>query len=84
VNTEILRRLHADRPFRPFVIFLANGREMPVTHPEMLAVSPTNRSAVVFTGGDDFHIIDLLLATGIQVRSQPPAPGPSAEAAAGA
>jgi hypothetical protein len=40
---EQLRRMHQARPFQPFDIFLADGRSLPVDHPEMLAIAPPGR-----------------------------------------
>ena len=39
VNTETIRQAVLDRPFKPFVLRLNDGREFHVPHPEYVAVS---------------------------------------------
>ena len=41
---EQLQKMHQARPFKPFDIHLADGRTLPVEHPEMLAVPPPGRT----------------------------------------
>lgn len=84
MNAEILRRAHTARPFIPFTIHLTEGRQFLIPHPVLLSVSRTGRGAVVFTEGDDFHDLDLLLATGIHVHSPPTPAGPPHGSANGA
>lgn len=63
---EQLAKLHNQRPFKPFVIQLADGRSMRVSHPEMLARPP--RAGRTFTVYDDeglASIIDLLLVVNL-------------------
>jgi hypothetical protein len=67
MRIEKLRLLHTARPFRPFVIHLADGRHIPVEHPEFLAQSPSGRTIYVETSGDKGHHIDLLLVTDLEV-----------------
>ena len=63
MTIEQLRNLHQARPFRPFTICLADGRNMQVSHPELLTHSPGGRTLIVFHGGESFSILDLLLVT---------------------
>jgi hypothetical protein len=62
---EKLRRIQKARPFRPFVLHLADGREVRVRHPELLMLDPTGRIAVVFYPDGDLHIVDIPLVTEI-------------------
>jgi len=50
------------QPFQPFVIHMADGRAIPVPHPELIAYKSGSRTAVI-VDGDAFESIDLLLAT---------------------
>jgi hypothetical protein len=72
MNAETLRQaLHA-RPFRPFILYMADGEKLPVIHPDYIAISPTGRTAHVFAkGGDAAELVDLLLVTRIGYRSTP-------------
>ncbi len=67
MTSDQLRRVHNTRPFRRFVLRLADGTKIGVRHPECLSYSPSGRTAVVFGDKDDFEIIDLLLVAAIEV-----------------
>jgi hypothetical protein len=78
--------LHA-RPFHRFVLHLADGRALPVDHPELMALAPSGRTAVVVQKDDSTSIIDLMLVTELTVggprkrtRSQPRRAGPETPA----
>ena len=67
MKIEELRILYSARPFRPFVIHLADGREIPVEHPEFLAVAPSGHNVIVYGTDNSFNIIDLALSTDLEV-----------------
>ena len=46
---------------------MADGRSLPVTHPELIAYKTGTRTAIVVYD-DSFEFIDLLLATGLKFR----------------
>ena len=71
MTIEQLRAVHEARPFRPFVIRLADGRALPVPHSEFLSHSPTGRTVIVYHEDDAFSIVDLLLVTEIEVLGSP-------------
>ena len=60
MTTEQLKSAHGRRPFVPFVIRQADGRETRVTHPEALAYGG-GRIAVYVHQDGRFEVIDLLL-----------------------
>ena len=62
-----LRQLFEARPFRPFTIHLADGRQLPVVHREFIAASPSGRTAIVYQPDDSFNVVDLLLVTDLEV-----------------
>jgi len=68
MNIEQLRKLYEARPFRPFIIHLADGQQIPVQHAEFLATSPSGRIITVFLPDDTANIIDLLLVTNLEVK----------------
>ncbi len=47
---------------------MADGREIPVVHPELALASSTGRTTVVVQPDDTFKIIDLLLVTDLEYR----------------
>lgn len=55
-------------PFRPFTVHLADGRQIAVRHQDYAFLSPTGRTLIVYEDDDSFQILDLMLATGVQVN----------------
>ena len=72
MTIEQLRNVHQATPFRPFTIYLADGREFLVPHREFLSHSPSGRTVIVFDSHDSFDVIDLLLVTDLNVHARPP------------
>jgi len=72
MNVEQLREVHQARPFRPFTLHIADGREITVPHPEFLAQFPTGRAVIVTQPNDDYDVIDLLLVFSIEVGNGKP------------
>ena len=68
MTSETLQKAMRVQPFQPFVIHMADGREIAVAHPELIAYKAGTRTAVVMYG-DSFEFIDLLLATGLEYRN---------------
>jgi hypothetical protein len=69
MTIEQVKQLYNAAPFKPFVIYLADGRRIPVKHREFMAASPSGRTIVVYEEDDSFNIIDLLLVTSLEVRN---------------
>lgn len=57
-------------PFRPFTIRLADGRAVAVPHQEYALLSPTGRTLIVYQNDDSFQILDLMLATGVEMNGK--------------
>lgn len=68
MTIEQLRKMHRTVPFQPFEIHLADGRSLPVDHPEVLAVVPPGRTVGVGLADGTMEIIDLLLVTSLKPR----------------
>ncbi len=69
MTIEQVKQLYNAAPFQPFVIYLADGRRIPVKHREFMATSPSGRTIVVYEEDDSFNIIDLLLVTSLEVKN---------------
>ena len=69
MTIEQIKKMHETRPFQPFDIHLADGRSLPVEHPEFLLRSPTGRTIVVGLFDGTHEIVDLLLVTSLKSRS---------------
>jgi hypothetical protein len=67
MTTQELERMHRARPFVPFSIFVGDGREIRVDHPEMMAYAPKAPTCAVWSDGA-FEIIDLRLITTLKPR----------------
>ena len=68
MTIEQVRRLYEAQPFQPFVIHLADGREVPVLHREFIMAAPSGRTIVVCQPDDTFNIVDLLLVTDLEIK----------------
>jgi len=69
MTTDQLQNVWKAEPFRPFIVHLADGRQIKVGHPEFLIRSPSGRSIIVYQPDDSFNVIDLLLVTDLEVGS---------------
>lgn len=68
MTIEQLRQLRQSQPFQPFTMHLADGRQIPVRHPEFMATSPSGRTVIVYQPDESFNIVDLLLVTDLEVN----------------
>jgi hypothetical protein len=68
MTIEQLRKMHEERPFQPFDIHLADGRSIPVEHPEFLSRSPTGRTISIGLSDGTHEVVDLLLVTSLKPR----------------
>jgi len=77
MTIEQVRHAYQATPFRPFVLHLADGREIRVRSREFMSFSPSGRTIIVHQADDSYNVIDLLLVTDIEVkngRRRAPAP----------
>jgi len=68
MTIEELAKMHQRRPFDPFDLYLADGRTLPVEHPEFLARSPAGRTISVGLADGSHEIVDLLLVVSLKPR----------------
>jgi hypothetical protein len=68
MTIERLRYFYNAQPFRPFLIPLADGRQIPVQHREFIATAPSGRTVTVYQPDDSLNVIDLLLVTDLEVK----------------
>ncbi len=68
MTIERINDLYNSQPFQPFVLHLADGRNIAVQSREFIAQAPNGRTLVVFQPNDRMHIIDLLLVTDAEVK----------------
>lgn len=63
MTIEQLRKAHQARPFKPFALRTADGREYAARHPEFLLITPSGRTVVVADTDETVEHIDLLLVS---------------------
>ena len=80
MTVDQLRAVLRAQPFRPFTIHMADGRSFLVRHPDFISHSPSGRTLIVYGNDESFSILDLLLASELEVH--PPTERLSDEAAA--
>jgi hypothetical protein len=68
MTIEQLRNFYSAQPFRPFVLHLANGRQVAVHHPEFLAAAPSGRTITVYQPDDTLNVVDLLVVTDLEIK----------------
>ena len=74
MTIEQLKKAHSASPFIPFTIHMGNGRSFRVDHPEFLSQSPSGRTVIVHQSDDSYSVLDLLLATELEVHTTPSSP----------
>ena len=67
MTIDRLRNLYDARPFQPFVMHMANGREVPVLHREFIMAAPSGRTVIVVQPDDTVNIVDLPLVTDLKL-----------------
>jgi hypothetical protein len=75
MTIDKVREVYNARPFQPFVMHLADGRNLMVQHPENLASSPSGRTIHVDLPDDTSHFVDLLLVTDLEINPTVRGPG---------
>ena len=68
MTIEQLRNFYSAQPFQPFIMHLADGRAIPVLHPEFMASAPSGRTITVYQPDDTLNVIDLLLVTDLELK----------------
>ncbi len=68
MTIEKVKELYEAKPFRPFVIHLADGRAVPVQHRDFIMAVPSGRTLIVLQPDDTMNIIDLLLVTDVELK----------------
>jgi hypothetical protein len=68
MTAEQLRAMREAQPFKPFIIHLADGRSLPVSHRDFVSQSPSGRTIIVYKSDEAFNIVDLYLVTDLEVQ----------------
>ncbi len=65
-----VKDLLAARPFTPFTIYIADGREVRVLSPDHAHIHPTRARVVVYSEDGRTHFFPPLLMSGVTVDSE--------------
>ena len=68
MTVDQLRAAYEMQPFRPFIIHLADGREIAVPSREFIYLLPFGRTIIVAQPDGTFSIVDLLLVTEVEFK----------------
>lgn len=68
MTIEQLQTVYNAQPFRPFVLHIADGRQIQVLHPDFIMPVPSGRTIFVVQPDDTANIVDLLLVTDIEFK----------------
>ena len=68
MTIEQLRNSYDAQPFQPFVMHLADGREVPVRHRDFMMSAPNGRTVAVYQPDSTLNVVDLLLVTDLEVK----------------
>jgi hypothetical protein len=68
MTIEQLQTVYNARPFRPFVLHIADGRQIQVLHPGFIMPVPSGRTIFVVQPDDTANIVDLLLVTDVEFK----------------
>lgn len=66
MTIEQIRKSYDAQPFQPFVIHLADGREIPVSSREFMMTAPNGRTIAVYQADSTANFIGLLLITDVK------------------
>jgi hypothetical protein len=71
MRIEELRRAKDQRPFQPFAIRTADGREITIAHPDAVAWDPGERprTLVCIQPGGAWDVVDVALVTSLGMQA---------------
>lgn len=71
MNLQDFRTLCAAESFKPFVMHLANGKEILVDHPDFVLLPRTGYTVAVLTSDNRLQYVDLLLVNSLETDGLP-------------
>jgi len=68
MNRRNLEEFLDRQPFHPFLVHLADGRNISVGHREFVFFPPGAQETIIYQPDGSFEFIDLFLVTSLQVK----------------
>ena len=72
MTVEQIRKAYRARPFKPFTLRTADGREFHVPHPEFLLITSPGRTIIVADKDGTVDHVDLLLVASLHFDESGP------------
>jgi hypothetical protein len=72
VNVNNIRELCEEKPFRPFQVHLADGRAIPVEHPELVFFPPSKQEVLIYQRDNSFDFVDVFQITSLRKKGRAP------------
>ncbi len=72
MTADTIRDFLRAAPFVPFSVQLANGRKVRVPHPDFASINPSGRTLIVYSHGEHFEMVDVMLVTNVVVEKGSP------------
>lgn len=70
MTAEQFRAMRTASPFKPFIVHLADGRNITVPHRDFVSQSPGGRTIIIYHSGEAFSIVDLYQVTNFEVQKK--------------
>jgi hypothetical protein len=71
MNVKSIKEFCEEKPFRPFTVHLADGRSIPVEHPEMVLYPPSGQEVMIYQPDNSFDFIDVFQITSLRQKRKP-------------
>ena len=68
MTTEVIKTAILTRPFRPFIVRLANGLQIQIANQEHIALHPDGKTFIIFEPSGGYRIVDIPLVTDLSVN----------------
>ncbi|HEX9232435.1 MAG TPA: hypothetical protein VF849_00010 [Blattabacteriaceae bacterium] len=67
MNRTTLRESIRLYPFKSFIVHISDGQQFKIDSPDIIAVSPTQEVAIIFTS-NSYNVIDTTKITSLEVK----------------
>ena len=72
MTADQLRGVLSRQPFEPLTLFVTDGREFTIEHPDYIFTPAVGGTSVLIFGGGHFDFVKLRHITGVRSKGQPP------------
>lgn len=68
MTSEVIKTAVQTRPFRPFIVRLANGSQFEIQSQENVAIHPDGKTFIIFEPNGGYRIVEIPLVTDLSVN----------------